>query len=168
MAGHRHQASLESIISFSNPQILPPDQRSRAQQVFYLIVTHFDQTDDTRQYGYKRPLLVRYTHEYSLSDSSQDVFLRAFFDFLNLDVTNEDLPDLSNVDVENQLHRDLNAFGDFLLDNFFLPSQNPPPPSLCFICVNFDNQFLYTDAYYSQSIRSPDSTTVSSQSFGDS
>lgn len=123
MAEHRHQSSLENIINFSAPVPLTPDQRARARRLFYTVVEHFKPTDSTKKSGYRRPLLVRYTYEYSRSDLSKDTFLRAFFSFLNLDVSGDEDPDLDNEDQKDQLGKHLSAFADFLIDNFFLPSQ---------------------------------------------
>nr|KMM64829.1 hypothetical protein CPAG_01181 [Coccidioides posadasii RMSCC 3488] len=84
MARHRHQASLEGIINFSGPESLPADQRARAKQRFYSIIKHF-RPAEASDVAYSRPFLVRYTYEYSRSELSQDT-LRAFFDFMGLDV----------------------------------------------------------------------------------
>ncbi|KMP10108.1 hypothetical protein CIHG_04408 [Coccidioides immitis H538.4] len=117
MARHRHQASLEGIINFSGPIPLAADERARAKHQFYSIINHFstEGSDDS----YRRPLLVRYTYEYSRSELSQDTFLRAFFDCMSLDIAAEQDPDLDG--KENQLRDSLSSFADFLLDNFFIP-----------------------------------------------
>ncbi|EQL29810.1 hypothetical protein BDFG_07621 [Blastomyces dermatitidis ATCC 26199] len=130
---HRHQSSLEGIINFSGPQPFAADQRARAQRRFYSIINHFDITDNSRRVGYRRPLLVRYTYEYSRSELSQDIFLRAFFEFMKVDVAGEEDIDFDDEGLENQLGKNLITFADFLLDNFFLPlkasGQHTPQPS---------------------------------------
>ena len=93
MAWNRYQALLEYIINFSGPKPLAADQRARAKHIFYSIVTHF-RAAEASDAAYSRPLLVRYTYEYSRSELSQDAFLRAFFDFIGLDIAAEHDPDL--------------------------------------------------------------------------
>ncbi|EER25929.1 hypothetical protein CPC735_043730 [Coccidioides posadasii C735 delta SOWgp] len=112
----RHQSSLEGIINFHDPQPLPADQRHHAQRRFYKIVNNFD--DGNRTSGYKRSLLVRYTYEYSRSELSKDTFLRAFFEFMEVDFVGEGDRDF---DDQAQVGRKLAEFADFLLDNFYLP-----------------------------------------------
>ncbi|EAS37218.3 uncharacterized protein CIMG_02572 [Coccidioides immitis RS] len=89
MARHRHQASVEGIIDFSGPESLPADQHARAKQRFYSIIKHFRPALEASDVAYSRPFLVRYTYEYSRSELSQDTFLRAFFDFMGLDVAGD-------------------------------------------------------------------------------
>jgi hypothetical protein len=88
-------------------------------------VDNFDASGNSTKAGYRRPLLVRYTYEYSRSDLSRDIFLRAFFDPLDLDITSDqDINfDDDDDDLEDQLGEKLTSFADFLLDNFFLPRQ---------------------------------------------
>ncbi|KAK2759095.1 hypothetical protein FQN54_003194 [Arachnomyces sp. PD_36] len=117
MAQHRHQASLEDIINFSGPEPLAVDQRAGAKRIFYSIVTYFE--GETSDVAYSRPLLVRYMYEYSRSELSQDTFLRAFFDFMGLDITAEHDPDFEG--DRSKLSEGLASFADFLLDNFFIP-----------------------------------------------
>ena len=118
MAQHHHLASQDNIINFSGPQPLAADQRARAKRGFYSIVTHFRAAEITDA-AYSRPLLLRYMYEYSLSELSQNTFLRAFFDFMGLDIAVEHDPDFEG--EENQLSESLAGFADFLLDNFFIP-----------------------------------------------
>ncbi|WEW59200.1 hypothetical protein PRK78_004669 [Emydomyces testavorans] len=124
---HRHQSSFEGIINFSAPEPLPADQRSRAQHRFYSIINHFGDSGGKRG-EYSRPLLVRYTYEFSRSELSKDTFLRAFFNFMQLDIASE-----GDIDFDDQLLQNLIAFADLLLDNFYLPlkasSKQTPQPS---------------------------------------
>ncbi|TPX24826.1 hypothetical protein DIZ76_010270 [Coccidioides immitis] len=122
---HRHQSSLEGIINFSGPKPFAVDERAGARRRFYDIINHFDTTDNDKRVGYRRPRLVRYTYEYSRSELSQDTFLRAFFEFMKLDVAGEEDIDFLDEDLENQLGKNLITFADFLLDNFFLPRLVP-------------------------------------------
>ncbi|TPX23658.1 hypothetical protein DIZ76_012993 [Coccidioides immitis] len=98
-AHHRHHASLEKIINFSAPEPLTADQRSQARDRFYAVINHFSATD--RRVGYSRPLLVRYTFEYARSELSQDIFLRAFFEFMNLGLTSDDDIDFDDDQLDN-------------------------------------------------------------------
>nr|KMM63939.1 hypothetical protein CPAG_00291 [Coccidioides posadasii RMSCC 3488] len=129
----RHQSSLEGIINFSGPKPFAVDERAGARRRFYDIINHFDTTDNDKRVGYRRPRFVRYTYEYSRSELSQDTFLRAFFEFMKLDVAGEEDIDFLDEDVENQLGKNLITFADFLLDNFFLPlkasGRHTPQPS---------------------------------------
>ncbi|KAK2741512.1 hypothetical protein FQN55_008264 [Onygenales sp. PD_40] len=131
---HRHQSSLERIINFPPHARLPEAQRIRAQTVFYSIIDHFNLSDDESCSKYKRPLLVRYTYEYSRSDTSRDTFLRAFTESMELDITDEALDiNWDDKGIEDKLRSKLMEFSDFLLDNFFLPlkasSKRTPQPS---------------------------------------
>ncbi|KAK2737831.1 hypothetical protein FQN57_007389 [Myotisia sp. PD_48] len=134
-AHHRHRASLEHIIYFSPTQELSVDQRRRARSLFYNVVNHFsDLDDDASNRDYKRALLLRYTLEYSRSEISQDTFLRAFFNSVELDSIDQEIDvDWNNKLLENSLRLKLIEFADFLLDNFFLPlkatGKTTPQPS---------------------------------------
>ncbi|KKZ67875.1 hypothetical protein EMCG_06404 [[Emmonsia] crescens] len=94
MAQHHHQASLGdiSIINFSGPQPLAADQRAGVKRRFYSIVNHF-RAAEASDVAYSRPLLIRYMYEYSRSELSRDTLLRAFFDFMGLDIAAEHDPD---------------------------------------------------------------------------
>ena len=117
MARHGDQASLEVIINFPGPIPLAADERARAKRQFYSIINHFN--TEGSDGSYRRPLLVRYTYEYSRSELSQDTFLRAFFECMSLDIAAEQ--DLGLDAKENQLRDSLSSFAGFLLDNFFIP-----------------------------------------------
>ncbi|KLJ09675.1 hypothetical protein EMPG_14904 [Blastomyces silverae] len=134
LSQHRHQSYLEGIINFPGPQGLAADQRAHARRRFYTIIHHFDAPDNSRRPGgYRHPQLVLYTYEYSRSELSQDTFLRAFFESMNLDVAGEEDIDFDYEDLEKQLGKNLIAFADVLLDDFFLPlkasGQQTPQPS---------------------------------------
>ncbi|KAK3690482.1 hypothetical protein B0T22DRAFT_515937 [Podospora appendiculata] len=134
---HRHQSSLEGIISFPSETPLSAYQLAAAKRQFYHIVQHFASqcpVDKGRSRGaqYSRPLLVRFTYEYSRSQESQDVFLRGFFRSMKLLLDEPDV-DLSDEQVEGDLRAALFEFADYLLDNFFLPlkasTRKTPQPS---------------------------------------
>ncbi|EEH38034.2 hypothetical protein PAAG_00955 [Paracoccidioides lutzii Pb01] len=123
---HPHQASFEGIINVSASGPLIATQRARARRIFYSIVDYFGPPpSDQRPSEYNRPLLVRYTYEFSRSELSQDTFLRAFFEFMKWDIAEEDEAkfniNLENETMKNELHTNLTLFADFLFDNFFLP-----------------------------------------------
>ncbi|ODH33668.1 hypothetical protein ACO22_03286 [Paracoccidioides brasiliensis] len=123
---HPHQASLEGIINVSASGPLIATQRARARRIFYSIVDSFGPPpSNQRPSEYSRPLLVRYTYEFSRSELSQDTFLRAFFEFMKWDIAEADEAkfniNLENEAVKHELHTNLNLFADFLFDNFFLP-----------------------------------------------
>ncbi|OAA59030.1 hypothetical protein SPI_06232 [Niveomyces insectorum RCEF 264] len=136
---HRNQASLEDVLDLSSTvqDPLGPAQRAAARQTFYRIVEHFEAADPYRNIAraeraasYSRPLLVRYTYEYALSDDSRDIFLRAVFGSLDLDL---DLASArSGLDFDVLAPR-FNGFADHLVDNFFLPlkasTRKTPQPS---------------------------------------
>ncbi|KMU87449.1 hypothetical protein CIHG_05244 [Coccidioides immitis H538.4] len=129
MAPHRHQASLEGILNVSGPEFLPVQKRTQAKQRFYSII-NYCRTEKSPDAAYSRPLLVQYTYEYSCSELSQDTFLRAFFESIDLDVAGGDIDFDDNGD---EINEKLTSFADFLLDNFFIPlkasSQRTTQPS---------------------------------------
>ncbi|KAK3390607.1 hypothetical protein B0H63DRAFT_120824 [Podospora didyma] len=140
---HRHQSSLGGIIKFSTEELLNDDQRARAAHQFYHIVRHFEsqssvETRRQRDALYSRPLFVRYTYEYTRSQESRDVFLRAFFQSIRLSF-DEDDADSGNEQVERGLRSALFDFADYLVDNFFLPlkastkKNTPTVPRLSFL-----------------------------------
>ncbi|KAK2735650.1 hypothetical protein FQN55_002161 [Onygenales sp. PD_40] len=114
MARHRREAPLEGLSNFSTPEPLPPSVRARAKQRFYSIIHHFKEVEPAqRSYpGYSRALLVRYLYEYSRSEISQDMVLRAFFDAMGLDM------EVGNIDFDHdgdQLRESLASFAEFLI-----------------------------------------------------
>jgi len=130
---HRHQSSLEGIISFNTEPVFGADERPRAQQKFYRILDHFEAVDsraDSSYRKYNRPRLVRFTYEYARSEKSQDMFLRAFLWSMALSVDDETDLDLEN--NEDALGSDLSRFADYLFDNFFFPCKTEEPPVLFF------------------------------------
>ncbi|KAK3377454.1 hypothetical protein B0H63DRAFT_384064, partial [Podospora didyma] len=117
---HRHQSSLEGIVYLSSEAPLEPGQRNQARRKFYDIISYFEATEprsDEFSGHYNRPLLVRLTYEYSRSEKSQDIFLRAFFQSVALPIDGEDDVDLDDTELEAALVR----FAEHLFDNFFLP-----------------------------------------------
>ncbi|KAK0744800.1 hypothetical protein B0T21DRAFT_325688 [Apiosordaria backusii] len=129
---HRHQSSLEGIIYPSSEAPLEPDLRDQARRKFYRIISYFEATEsrsDRARGYYNRPLLVRLTYDYSCSEKSQDIFLRAFFQSVVLPINGEDDIDFSNTELETAVVR----FAEHLFDNFFLPlkasTKKTPQPS---------------------------------------
>jgi hypothetical protein len=119
-----HRSSLKGIIDFSVNTPLKAGQRAEAERRFYRIVEHFKEPEPKRHQQcttYSRPLLIRYTYEYALSQESRDAFLRSFFRSMGLSLD----ADGDLVELEGGLMEDLRAaffaFADHLLDNFFLP-----------------------------------------------
>ncbi|KXX77963.1 hypothetical protein MMYC01_207929 [Madurella mycetomatis] len=100
---HRHQSSLEGVICFSSESPLGATERARARDKFYRIVNRFatDPGDSNSKRQYNRPLLVRLTYEYTRSEESKDIFLRAFFQALDLQIDSEDDLDLDTNDSEH-------------------------------------------------------------------
>ncbi|KAK0749172.1 hypothetical protein B0T18DRAFT_321154 [Schizothecium vesticola] len=133
---NRHRSSLEGIIDFSVNTPLKASQRAQAERWFYQIVEYFKEPEPHKhQQGttYSRPLLIRYTYEYALSQESRDVFLRPFFRSMGLSLDADgDLVELEDRQVED-LRSAFFAFADHLLDNFFLPlkasTKKTPQPS---------------------------------------
>ncbi|KAF2452499.1 hypothetical protein BDY21DRAFT_312010 [Lineolata rhizophorae] len=135
---HRHQASLKGVIDFSTEPPLGANERVEARRRFYHIVNHFEDTEKRNSSGssgnepYNRPVFVRLTYEYALSEESQDHYLRAFFRFMALSVTGEDV-DFGDKNLKDEIRSTLLSFADYLLDSFFLPlrasTKKTPQPS---------------------------------------
>ncbi|KMW68967.1 hypothetical protein, variant [Blastomyces dermatitidis ATCC 18188] len=78
---------------------------------------------------YNHCLVVQYTHEYSCSAESKDMYLHAFFNIMPVNLNgNEDIH-FSNENLEQQLREAFIEFAEYLLDNFFLLCKKPPQPS---------------------------------------
>ncbi|EGE06925.1 hypothetical protein TEQG_05978 [Trichophyton equinum CBS 127.97] len=139
MAQNRHQASLEGLLDFSAPEALAASQRAQAARTFHMIVDYFRQEEVAAGSSpkYSRFLLVRYTYNFSLSELSQDIFLRAFFESMNFNIAVGYDPDFTK-DADS-LRQGVVAFADFLFDNFFLPlrasSKHTPQPSPAHLSV---------------------------------
>ncbi len=125
----RHQSSLETILdlSSSRPVLLEASLHARAQDKFNLIVSHFETVAAAVPTAhYNRPALVRLTYEYSRSDLSKDMFLRAFFDYMKLSMDGQDV-DLTDFMIEADVRFHLLEFANYLFSNFFLPSRALTP-----------------------------------------
>ncbi|KAI1144694.1 hypothetical protein F4825DRAFT_387146 [Nemania diffusa] len=112
---HRHQSSLEVILNFSSshPPPLQTELRNHASRRFHDICQHFDtglSVDD-----YSRPRLVRSTYECSLSQESEDYFLRVFFKAVDLLIDGSEPINFEDVRAK------FFEFAEYLFDNFFLP-----------------------------------------------
>ncbi|KAI0435721.1 hypothetical protein F4803DRAFT_544577 [Xylaria telfairii] len=112
---HRHQSSLEGILNFSShpPPPLETELRHRARRRFHDICQHFDTGVPVDNYS--RPRLVHLTYEHSISQDSQDHFLRVFFRAIDLPIDGNE--PISFNDIRSKFFQ----FGDHLFDHFFLP-----------------------------------------------
>lgn len=123
---YRHQASLEGIFELpsSKPTELLEAERTAARQTFYHVVDHFAAletelgpgADPRQRRPYSKARLVRFTYEYALSALSQDIYLRAFFRALALD-----LDTAATALRFDELAPLFAGFAEYLMDNFFLP-----------------------------------------------
>ncbi|EXM13778.1 hypothetical protein V3481_017334 [Fusarium oxysporum f. sp. vasinfectum] len=127
---HRHQSSLEGFIDFSTvaSPSFNPDELDKAAGVLRRVIEHFEPSSTEKPYN--RPRLVRLTYEHARSDQSKSNFLHAFLGAVN--ITIDEVIDLDDEAVEEEIRLALNAFADFLVDNFFLPlkaagSKTPQP-----------------------------------------
>ncbi len=119
----RHPSSLEDIIDFSTKQPpLEPADRIIARAKFYRIVKHFQKIAFSRRTDYNRAALVYYTYEYSPSNVSKDMFLRAFFACSALSMDNRHDVDLENAQAEADIRSHVFGFADHLMNHFFIPS----------------------------------------------
>ncbi|KAL8334541.1 hypothetical protein RB598_009020 [Gaeumannomyces tritici] len=137
---HRHQSSLQGILDIGAP-IMEEDTRAQASARMRHILQHYEtaianQQPQPQPQHYNRPALVRLTHDYALSDASKALFLSSFFEHLDLplagNVTDPDI-NFGDSEVEARLCAAVNAFAEYLMDNFFLPlkavSNKTPQPS---------------------------------------
>ncbi|KAL7784893.1 hypothetical protein V8C37DRAFT_395026 [Trichoderma ceciliae] len=139
----RHQSSLEGIIDFSQGPLLTSEQHAKAKRKFYQIVNHF--INARCNHGqYNRPLLIRYTYEYALSEKSQNIFLNAFFQSIALSVDDENGLDFTNKEMVEELGSMFSNFSEYLMDNFFLPlkasTRKTPQPSPAFLSATIEAQ----------------------------
>lgn len=117
---HRHQSSLEGIISFSPTPAFDAAERTVARRRFYRIINHFQDANESCHSQYSRPVLIRLTYEYARSEESRDLFLRAFFKSIGLPVISDNDSDFAN---KEGLSSAIAIFADYLIDNFFLPCE---------------------------------------------
>lgn len=120
---HRHQSSLHSAFNLSAEPALGADQRFRAEERFKYILERFNDRDSSNG-KYKRTILLRLMYEHALSEESRDIFLRAFFQSMNLSLDEDQHVDFEH--AEEELYSVLVGFADYLLDNFFLPCRLQP------------------------------------------
>lgn len=66
---------------------------------------------------YEHAALLRYTYEYSCSEQSRNVFLRAFFDSINLPLDGDANFTCQQLEA---VHAHFVGFADHLIDHFFL------------------------------------------------
>jgi hypothetical protein len=121
MAHHRHQASLEGVIDFNpSPQPLNPEQRTQTRRTFNQIIAYYEPLQ-TNNGPYKRITLIHLTYKYALSETSQNNFLRYFFEYVAISMEKDIHFDDWDAEQKNELESGLTDFADFLLNNFFLP-----------------------------------------------
>jgi hypothetical protein len=111
---HRHQISLEGVFSIHTSP-LDNEVRKHASERLIDICQRFDLEPYK---DYSRPKLIRFTYDWSTSTEGRDNFLRAFYKAVDLQI-NRDEP----IDDYETLKPKFFAFGDYLFDNFFLPSK---------------------------------------------
>ncbi|KAH6606368.1 hypothetical protein Trco_005521 [Trichoderma cornu-damae] len=137
------QSSSQGVINFSRQPLLEPEERARAKRKFYRLVNRFQYIRHGVE-KYNRPLLIRYTYEYTLSDESRDFFLQAFFQYLALSMTDDGDLHLSDEELVEELGSAFSNFSDYLLDNFFLPlkasTKKTLQPSPVFLSASLDAQ----------------------------
>ncbi|KAL8337065.1 hypothetical protein RB601_008526 [Gaeumannomyces tritici] len=133
---HRHQSSLQGVLHAGTP-IMDENTRAQAKTRMRHVLQHCEEASASQQLprqDYNRPALVRLTHEYARSDES--LFLSSFFGHLELPleggVTDPDV-DFNNPEVKARLYESVDAFAEYLMDNFFVPlksaSNKTPQPS---------------------------------------
>ncbi|KAL8346244.1 hypothetical protein RB598_000241 [Gaeumannomyces tritici] len=142
---NRHRSSLEGmmILPAGTPALLPDDTRAQAKARLYHILENLEApagaaaaSNQRPRQGYNRTALVRLTYEYTISDQSKSLFLTSFFESLALpldgNVTNADV-DFENTEIAADLGTSVDAFAEYLMNNFFLPlkaaSNKTPQPS---------------------------------------
>jgi hypothetical protein len=137
----RHQASLESVIDFSNAASLSTAERSQATLTFDRIINYFSHEppklpgDTGREYG--RAKLIKLIYDHAISDAGRDSILRYFLTCLVTDSTElEEFPHvLSNlidfddwsVSKKGSIVERVQDFADHLVDGFFIPRGFPFP-----------------------------------------
>ncbi|KIH87477.1 hypothetical protein SPBR_05011 [Sporothrix brasiliensis 5110] len=154
---HRHQASLEDVIDLSPQPPLGPSQRARARRIFYRIAERFEAAEPpidprARPPTYSQPLLVRLTFEYARSEESRDIFLRAFFKAMALDLDAAEGGDDPDPELDfGELRPLFVGFADYLMDNFFLPlkasTRRTPQPSPAYHSAVLRAQGVETPAF---------------------
>ncbi|KAF3490864.1 uncharacterized protein GIQ15_00381 [Arthroderma uncinatum] len=133
-AHHRHQASLEGVIDFSSPSDpLSPADLALARLTFNRLLDHCEPIQNNKPY--KKATLVRLMHEHS---RAEEVYLQKFFLYLGSENggggsassasgVSKGLArfagfDASNPnDVKKDAESAVDAFANYLFDNFFLP-----------------------------------------------
>lgn len=119
---HRHQSSLEGVISFSSQQPLSETERARAKQKFYYLINHFEQHANAKTAGpqsYNRPASVRLLYEQACSELSRDIVLRVIFESISLSLDDEN--DVNLESNEEELGSALARFADHIFQYLILP-----------------------------------------------
>jgi hypothetical protein len=102
---HRHQASLESVIDFSNTATSLSTERSQATLTFDRIINYSSHKspkipgDAGREYG--RAKLIKLVYDHAISDAGRDNILRYFLTCLVTDSTElEEFPCVLSTGLE--------------------------------------------------------------------
>jgi hypothetical protein len=132
--GHnRHQLSLEVILDFSQPFVLPHEQSRTASNIFGRLIDHYD-PKQTSQKGYKPAALAQAVFDHV---SSKDAFLMLLFSFLYgiLSSATEDAPG-SDATLYLRFFHDfaswgpdrltkvkgaIESFAEYIIENLILP-----------------------------------------------
>ncbi|EPE06409.1 hypothetical protein F503_02537 [Ophiostoma piceae UAMH 11346] len=124
--------SLEEVIDMSSRLVLQassePDARETAAvlkaagQTFHGIVAHFEKIDPyldiphpKRCTSYSQPSLILHMYKFALSEESKNLFLRAFFGWMELAMDSN-----AELDFEKLAPR-FEKFAEYLIHSFFLP-----------------------------------------------
>jgi hypothetical protein len=116
---HRHQSSLEGVISPPTPAI-EPSHRIRATEIFNQIIDYYEPSQ-TKTGRYKQITLLRLTYEYVLSEVSRDNFLTHFLQAVKIQVDDEFHFEAWDEERKSELGTLTTCFADFLVEKFFLP-----------------------------------------------
>lgn len=115
------QSSHEGDLELSSSPELVPDDRSQALARFREIINHCEPLDREPN-RYNRPRLVRLFYDHALSPRSRDNMLRACFKAIQLPMSGGSLS-LSKDSPNMQLFTRVVEYGDYLFDNFIVPSK---------------------------------------------
>src|ERR1700733_2343636 len=140
---HRHQASLESVIDFSNTTAsLSTTERSQATLTFDRIINYSSSHEPPKLPGdagreYERAKLIKLIYDHAISDAGRDSILRYFLTYLVTNSTElEEFPRvLSNVidfdewsvSKKGSIVERVQYFADHLVDGFFIPRGSHSP-----------------------------------------
>ncbi|EFW21907.1 hypothetical protein D8B26_002018 [Coccidioides posadasii str. Silveira] len=150
-AHHRHQASLERILDFSPQEVLTPEERAQAENIFSQFISHCEPRQSA--HPYKKVTLVRLTYEYS---EAKDKFLQQFFIYLGFQFHENESPTFASgvsrfpdfgpsspPSKKREVEGVLGSFAEFLFGNFFLPlraaGNKTPQPTPAALSAKFED-----------------------------